>query len=84
MAGLNAASQSSPLIIADIFTVALADAFADALGIRVSEEAKVATSARDILKATMGSLAGKLVFELSFIVPVLLLDVTPAIIVSIV
>ncbi len=83
MVGLNAGTHSQLAVLGGIFTIAVADAFSDALGIHVSEEAERVHTTREIWEATAYTFLSKLIFAMSFIVPVLLLELSAAIWVSI-
>ena len=63
--------------------IAIADAFSDAVGIHISEESENHHSARDIWEATISTLVSKFFFAISFIVPLLLFELSVAIFVSI-
>ncbi|MBA7556469.1 hypothetical protein ES705_49177 [subsurface metagenome] len=65
-------------------TIAIADAFSDALGIHVSEESENKHTAKEIWESTIATFLSKFVFALTFIVPVLLFPLATAIIVSVV
>jgi VIT1/CCC1 family predicted Fe2+/Mn2+ transporter len=80
--GLYAGTDSKLAILGGIFTIAIADAFADALGIHISEESENKHTAKQIWVATLTTWAAKFVFALSFAIPVLLLPNLTAIIAS--
>jgi VIT1/CCC1 family predicted Fe2+/Mn2+ transporter len=80
--GLHSGTHSKLVIIGGILTIAIADAFSDALGIHISEEAKN-NKHKDIWEATVVTFLVKFLFALTFVVPVILLDLSLAIIVSI-
>lgn len=82
--GLHSSTNSRPIIIGGILTIAIADAFADALGIHVSEESEGKHSNKEIWQSTISTFLSKFIFALTFIVPILLLPLSTAIIVSIV
>lgn len=84
MVGLHSGTHSRLAVMGGVLTIAIADAFSDALGVHVSEEYRNKSSAREIWEATLATLASKAVFALTFLVPVLLLDLPTAIIVAIV
>jgi len=48
MVGLHSGTHSKLVILGGIFTIAVADAFSDALGIHVSEESENKHSAKEI------------------------------------
>ena len=80
--GLNATTHSRVVVIGGILTVALADAFSDALGIHITEESTGTTSNSYIWKATFSTFFFKMVSALSFVLPFLLLEYRMAIIAS--
>ncbi len=82
--GLNSSTHSKLVVIGGILTIAIADAMSDALGIHVSEESENKHSAKEIWQSTIATFLSKFVFAVSFIVPVLLLPLETAIIVSII
>lgn len=84
MVGLHSGTGSKMVVLGGIFTIAIADAFSDALGIHVSEESKNVHTTRQIWGATIATFMTKFVFSLTFVVPVLLLPLLTAIIVSLV
>lgn len=84
MVGLYSGTHSKLAVIGGILTIAIADAFSDALGIHISEESENKHTTREIWESTISTFATKFVFALSFIVPVLLLKLTTAIIISII
>jgi len=48
MVGLHSGTHSKVVVLGGILTIAIADAFSDALGIHVSEESEHATTAKHI------------------------------------
>lgn len=82
--GLHSGTGSKKVILAGIFTIAIADALSDALGIHVSEESEEKHSTKEIWESTVSTFLAKLFFTLTFVIPFLLLDLSPAIIASIV
>ena len=83
MVGLEAGTGSKLVVIGGILTIAIADAFSDALGIHISEESENKHTTREIWESTIATFLFKFVFALTFVVPVLLLELQKAIIVSI-
>jgi VIT1/CCC1 family predicted Fe2+/Mn2+ transporter len=79
MVGLHSGTGSQLAVIGGILTIAIADAASDALGIHISEEAENVHTHREIWTSTVATFLSKLVFALTFIVPVLLFDLTTAI-----
>jgi len=83
MVGLHSGTHSSFVVIGGILTIAIADAFSDALGIHISEESENTHTAKQIWVATVSTFFSKLIFALTFIIPVLLFELSTAIVVSI-
>lgn len=84
MVGLNAGTHSRLAVIGGILTIAIADAFSDALGIHVSEESEGKHTQNEIWLSTLSTFAAKFIVTVMFLVPVMLLDLAQAIAVSIV
>jgi VIT1/CCC1 family predicted Fe2+/Mn2+ transporter len=84
MVGLHSGTHSKIVVLAGILTIAIADAFSDALGIHISEEAENIHTARQIWGATIATFLTKFLFAMTFMVPVLLLCLSNAIIVSLI
>jgi VIT1/CCC1 family predicted Fe2+/Mn2+ transporter len=72
------------VVLSGIFTIAIADAFSDALGIHISKECENAHTVREIWGATISTFLAKFMLAMTFIVPVFLLQLSHAIIVSLV
>lgn len=84
MVGLHSGTHSELVVVGGILTIAVADAFSDALGIHVSQEAQNKHSKKEIWLATVATFFSKLLFALTFILPVLFLPLLPAIVVSVI
>jgi VIT1/CCC1 family predicted Fe2+/Mn2+ transporter len=84
MVGLHSGTHSKMVVVAGILTIAIADAFSDALGIHVSEEAENKHTVKQIWGATIATFLTKFLFAISFMVPVLFLCLSNAIIVSLI
>ncbi len=82
--GLHAGTNSRLAVLGGILTIAIADAFSDALGIHISEESEGKHTTKEIWQATLSTFFSKLIFSSTFILPVLFLDLSEAIIVSVV
>lgn len=82
MVGLYASTSLKSVVIGGILAIAIADSFSDALGIHVSEESENKHSTREIWEATLSTFFFKLFFALTFVVPVLLLELPTAILIS--
>ena len=84
MVGLHSGTHSRIVVLGGILTIAIADAFSDALGIHVSEESKKVHTPKMIGGTTVDAIFSKLLFALTFAVPVLFLSLRVAIVVSLV
>jgi len=84
MTGLHSGTRSKLVVIGGVLTIAIADAFSDALGIHVSEEAENQHTTVEIWEATIATFASKFVFAITFLIPIFLLELSTAIIVSLV
>lgn len=82
--GLHSGTHSKLAVLGGILTIAVADAFSDALGIHVTEESEARHTTSEVWKATFSTFLFKFVFALTFTIPVLLLELTMAIIASVV
>jgi vacuolar iron transporter family protein len=72
MIGLHSGTHSKLAVLGGILTIAIADAFSDALGIHVSEEFENKHSDGEIWLATLSTFIAKFVVALTFTVPILL------------
>jgi VIT1/CCC1 family predicted Fe2+/Mn2+ transporter len=84
MVGLHSGTHSKLVVLGGILTIAIADAFSDALGIHISEEAENIHTEKEIWESTIATFFFKFIFALTFAVPVLLFDLTIAIVISII
>jgi VIT1/CCC1 family predicted Fe2+/Mn2+ transporter len=84
MVGLNSISQSRFIVIGGILTIALADSFSDAMGMHFSQESDEKLSHKDVWKSTIFTLLSKFIFSSIFIIPVLLLSLNIAVIISVI
>lgn len=84
MVGLYSSTESQLAVLGGIFAIAVADAFSDALGIHVSEEAEGKHSRREVWESTLSTFLTKFIFALTFAVPVLLLPLEAAVLAGVV
>ena len=84
MIGLYSGTHSKIVVIGDVLTIAIADAFSDALGIHISEEFENEHTAKQIWIATIATFLSKFIFALTFIIPLLLFELPTAIMISII
>jgi VIT1/CCC1 family predicted Fe2+/Mn2+ transporter len=82
--GLHSGTHSQLAVIGGILTIAIADAFSDALGIHICEESEGTHSKRHIWESTAFTFLSKLIFALTFLIPVIVFELSTAILVSIV
>lgn len=76
--------HSKIVVVGGISTIAIADAFSDALGIHVSEEAENRHTTKEIWESTISTFLSKFIFALPFIVPLLLFRLSVAIVASLI
>ena len=84
MVGLHSGTHSKIAVLGGILTIAVADAFSDALGIHISEESENVHTHREIWESTLATFFSKLGFALTFTVPVLLFALPTAILISVI
>jgi len=82
--GLHSGTESKLSVLVGIIILAVADAFSDSLGIHVSEEAEGEHTSRELWESTLYAFLSKLLVALSFVIPLELLELSTAIIASIV
>jgi len=82
--GLHSGTHSQLAVIGGILTIAIADAFSDALGIHISEESESRHTEKEVWQSTASTFFSKFVFALTFIIPILLLELSTAIIASVI
>jgi len=82
--GLHSGTRSTLAVIGGIITIAVADAMSDALGIHVSKEAENIFSKKQLWLATAATFLTKFAMAGTFLIPILLLPLMTAIIVSVV
>ena len=83
IAGLNAGTSSTSTVLGGILVIAVADSMSDALGMHLAEESAPGSSHHQVWAATVSTFATKLLFALSFAVPLLLLPLQAAVVASI-
>ncbi len=82
MVGLYATTHSKLVIIGGILSIAVADAFSDALGMHISVESEGKYNHKQIWGATFSTFAAKFVFAMSFVLPIILFSNSTAIIIG--
>jgi len=79
MVGLHSGTHSLRAVVGGVLTIAIADAFSDALGIHIAEEAENVHTTTEVWVATGATFLTKLLMALTFLVPVLLFSLPTAI-----
>jgi vacuolar iron transporter family protein len=82
--GLHSGTHSKVAVMGGILTIAIADTFSDALGVHISQESQENVSERDVWIATASTFFFKLLFATSFMLPLLVLPFSKAILVDII
>ena len=83
MIGIYASTLSRGHVLGAIFTIAIADAFSDAVGIHFSKETE-GCGTREIWYSTIVTFISKFLVSISFIFPILILTLKIGIIINIV
>ena len=83
MIGLYSSTESRLVVIGGIIIIAIADAFADSLGMHISEEAECMHKTKEIWESTFATFFSKFLFTLTFLIPLLFFGLSNAIIISI-
>jgi len=84
MVGLNSSTHSESVVIGGILVIAISDALSDAMGIHVSEESENKHTTKEIWESTFATFFSKFIFALSFIMPILLFQLSTAVTVNII
>ena len=83
MVGLYSSTTSQVVVLGGIITIAIADSLSDALGIHISEES-VNKNHSQVWSTTFSAFITKLVFALTFVIPVWFLELKIAVLASII
>jgi VIT1/CCC1 family predicted Fe2+/Mn2+ transporter len=83
MMGLNSSTHSKIVVIGGVLTIAIADAFSDALGVHISEESEDMHTEMEIWTSTISTFFSKFLFASTFLIPVILLDLRWAVAISV-
>ena len=81
--GLNSGTHSKLVVVGGILTIAIADAASDALGIHNSEESQKENSMKQVWESTIATFLTKFLFALTFLIPILLFNLSTAIAISV-
>jgi VIT1/CCC1 family predicted Fe2+/Mn2+ transporter len=82
--GLDSSTHDAMVVIGGILIIAITDAMSDALGMHMSEESSGKHTKKEVWAATLTTFLAKFLFALTFVIPVLLFELTTAVIISIV
>lgn len=82
--GLEAGTGSRLVVVAGILTIAIADSFSDSLGVHIVKESEGNFSNKEVWQATFFTFIYKLIFSLSFLIPILALSAPWSILAAIV
>lgn len=82
--GLNSSTHSKLVVLGGILIIAIADAFSDAFGIHISEESENKHTAKEIWISTISTFLTKFFFALTFIIPILLFELSTAVIIGVI
>lgn len=83
MVGLHSGTHSKLAVLGGILMIAIADAFSDALGIHISEESENVHTRKQIWASTVSTFLSKFIFALTFVIPVVLFELSIAILISV-
>ena len=81
--GLHSGTQSKVAVLVGIIVLAIADALSDAMGIHVSEESEMEHTTKEVWESSFFTFISKLSIALSFVIPVEFLDLSTAILASV-
>jgi len=82
--GLDSSTESKLAVVGGILTVAIADAFSDALGMHNSQESVKGNGRGAIWSATFATFFAKFFVGLSFLVPFLFFELSRAVVVDVI
>lgn len=82
--GLHSGTGSKMVVVGGVLSIAIADSFSDALGIHISEESDKNKTKKEVWMSTVATFISKFIFSLTFILPLMFLEISNAITISIV
>lgn len=83
LVGLSSGTHSKPVVLGGVLMIAVADGLSDSFGIHISEEA-ARKSEKSIWESSIATFIFKMCFSLTFIIPLLLLNLNAAVWTSII
>lgn len=81
--GLYASTTSAIIVLGGILTIAIADSASDGFGMHLSQEAQNQKDKSTVWEAASSTFFAKLLITLSFTIPIILLDLILAVIISV-
>jgi VIT1/CCC1 family predicted Fe2+/Mn2+ transporter len=83
MVGLHSSTDSKIVVIGGILTIAIADAFAESMGIHIATESESKITKKEVWESTFFTFISKFIFTTIFIIPILIFTLHTAIILSV-
>ena len=83
LVGLNSSTHSKLIVLGGILTIAIADSLSDSMGIHISEEAENKHTDKEVWQSTISTFLFKFITALTFVIPILLFNLTTAVVISI-
>lgn len=84
MIGLFSTTASKTIVLAGIITIAVSDALSDSLGIHISQESIKKNTTKQVWQSTLATFTSKLLFALTFAIPILIFNLNTATIINII
>ena len=82
--GLHSSTHNKMVVLGAVLIIAIGDALSDSLGMHISQESVATHTHREVWESTISTFMAKFIMALTFVVPILLLPLSTAIIVSII
>lgn len=82
--GLSRSTNLKLAVVGGIIVIAFADALSDSFGMQMAEESKKSSTNKDAFKISFSTFSAKLLIALTFLIPVILLELQTAVLASIV
>ncbi|HHG75155.1 MAG TPA: hypothetical protein ENK22_08915 [Persephonella sp.] len=82
--GLSTVSESKTVVLGGILSIAIADAASDAMGMHISEESHERAESKHVWQVTISTFISKFIFAVTFLFPIIVLDLQRAVIVSLI
>mgnify|MGYP001172909152 CR=1 FL=1 len=82
--GLGVSTQSKVAVVGGILTIAIADALSDSFGVHLSQESSGDNTQKQVWEATFATFFSKFFFALTFLIPILIFNISLALIVSVI